>query len=150
MGAIAVAVENDEQRAALAALVGVELDVDPDRFDAVVGAWCATVDLYETVELLAAHGVPAAAVAGCRTSDRNPQIRARGFFEDVTHPVTGTHPIPAFPVVFGRQPARRFARPAPLLGEHNVEVLGGLLGLSADELDALAEQGLIGTRPLGV
>jgi crotonobetainyl-CoA:carnitine CoA-transferase CaiB-like acyl-CoA transferase len=150
MGAIAVAVETDAQRAALGALVGTELNDDPDQFDAVLAPWCATVKLYETVELLAAHGIPAAAVAGCRTSDRNPQIRSRGFFEDVTHPVTGTHPIPAFPVVFGRQPSTRFARPAPLLGEHNTEVLGGLLGLTADELVVLTERGLIGTRPLGV
>ena len=150
MGAIAIAVETDAQRAALSALVGIEIADDPDQFDAVVGAWCATLDLYETVELLAAHAVPAAAVAGCRTSDRNPQARARGFFEEVTHPVTGTHPIPAFPVVLGRQPAKRFARPAPLLGEHNTEVLGGLLGLTADKLEALTERGLIGTRPLGL
>lgn len=150
MGAIAIAVETDEHRAALSALVGTDIADDPDQFDAAVGAWCATLDLYDTVELLAMHGIPAAAVAGCRTSDRNPQIRARGFFEDVTHPVVGTHPIPAFPAVFGRQPAKRFARPAPLLGEHNTEVLGGLLGLTAEDLDALTEQGLIGTRPLGV
>ena len=150
MGAIAIAVETDAQRAALGALVGTKLTEDPDQFDAVLTPWCATVKLYDTVELLAAHGVPAAAVASCRTSDRNPQIRTRGFFEDVTHPVVGTHPIPAFPVLFGRQPTKRFARPAPLLGEHNTEVLGGLLGLTADELDALTERGLIGTRPLGI
>ncbi len=150
MGAIAIAVETDAQRAALGALVGTELTEDPDQFDAVLTPWCATVKLYDTVELLAAHGVPAAAVASCRTSDRNPQIRTRGFFEDVTHPVVGTHPIPAFPVLFGRQPTKRFARPAPLLGEHNTEVLCGLLGLTADELDALTERGLIGTRPLGI
>ncbi len=150
MGAIAIAVETDAQRAALGALVGTKLTEDPDQFDAVLTPWCATVKLYDTVELLAAHGVPAAAVASCRTSDRNPQIRTRGFFEDVTHPVVGTHPIPAFPVLFGRQPTKRFARPAPLLGEHNTEVLCGLLGLTADELDALTERGLIGTRPLGI
>ena len=130
--------------------MGTKLTEDPDQFDAVLTPWCATVKLYDTVELLAAHGVPAAAVASCRTSDRNPQIRTRGFFEDVTHPVVGTHPIPAFPVLFGRQPTKRFARPAPLLGEHNTEVLCGLLGLTADELDALTERGLIGTRPLGI
>jgi crotonobetainyl-CoA:carnitine CoA-transferase CaiB-like acyl-CoA transferase len=51
--------------------------------------------------------------------------------------------------VFGRQPARRFARPAPKLGEHNVEVLGGLLGCSSGEIAALEADRIIGTRPLG-
>jgi len=37
--------------------------------------------------------------------------------------------------------------PAPTLGEHNAEVLGGLLGLSADELSDLEARGIIGLRP---
>ena len=49
----------------------------------------------------------------------------------------------------GRQPARRFERPAPRLGEHNDEVLGGLLGLDAATLARLAREQIIGTRPLG-
>lgn len=149
MGAIAVAAATPVQRDALGRLVGTVLTGDLPQFDDVLGAWCAERALHDTVELLAAHGVPAAAVAGCRVSDRNPQVGARGFFEAVTHPVVGTHRVPAFPVVFGRQPARRFARPAPLLGEHNTEVLGGLLGVTADELAALTAANVIGTRPLG-
>ena len=150
VGVVAIAAADRAQRAALSALVGTTLTDDHELFDRVLSEWCASRPLLDTVELLAAHGVPAAAVAGCRTSDRNPQIRSRGFFEDVDHAVVGTHSIPAFPVVFGRQPARRFARPAPLLGEHNAEVLGGLLGLDDTELASLAEAGIIGTRPLGL
>ncbi len=149
MGAIAVAAADHAQRAALGRLVGVELTGDLQQFDEVLAAWCATRPLLETVELLAAHGVPAAAVSGSRTSDRNPQVSARGFFVDVDHPVIGTHRIPSFPVVFGRQPAARFARPAPLLGEHNEDVLGGLLGCTPDELAALEADRIIGTRPIG-
>jgi crotonobetainyl-CoA:carnitine CoA-transferase CaiB-like acyl-CoA transferase len=40
-------------------------------------------------------------------------------------------------------------RPAPGMGEHNDEVLRGLLGLSDDELHALAAAGVIGDRPAG-
>jgi crotonobetainyl-CoA:carnitine CoA-transferase CaiB-like acyl-CoA transferase len=39
---------------------------------------------------------------------------------------------------------------APRLGEHNREVLAGLLGLTDDELTRLADAGVIGQRPLGL
>ena len=37
--------------------------------------------------------------------------------------------------------------PAPTVGQHNDEVLGGLLGLTADELASLTADRLIGTKP---
>jgi len=39
-------------------------------------------------------------------------------------------------------------RAAPQLGEHNRDVLGGLLGISDGELEDLAAEEVIGTRPL--
>jgi crotonobetainyl-CoA:carnitine CoA-transferase CaiB-like acyl-CoA transferase len=37
----------------------------------------------------------------------------------------------------------RIERGAPLLGQHNGEVLGGILGLSDRELDDLVEDGVV-------
>ena len=36
----------------------------------------------------------------------------------------------------------------PTLGEHNREILGGLLGLSDEQIDELARDGIIGTEML--
>jgi crotonobetainyl-CoA:carnitine CoA-transferase CaiB-like acyl-CoA transferase len=149
MGAIAIAAETPAQRAALAAVIGAAVPVDADGFDAVLEPWCRARRLHPTVELLVSHGIPAAPVVGSRNGDDNPQHRARGFYEAVTHPLVGTHRIGAFPAVFGRQPRQRFARPAPMLGEHNREVLGGLLGLDDSTLDALVAAAIIGERPVG-
>ena len=38
-------------------------------------------------------------------------------------------------------------RPAPMLGEHNAEVLGRLPGMDRATLDALEREGIIGTTP---
>src|SRR5581483_723756 len=68
-----------------------------DRLDAELGAWAATRDLGATVALLLDRGVPAAAVADPRSISTNPQVAARGLFEESTHPVAGTHPIATMP-----------------------------------------------------
>ncbi len=65
------------------------------------------------------------------------------------HPVVGDLEIPVLPFRFDDIDAW-LRRPAPTLGEHNHEILVGELGLSDAEYDALAEQGVIGTRPIGV
>jgi crotonobetainyl-CoA:carnitine CoA-transferase CaiB-like acyl-CoA transferase len=161
MGAVALSVETLAQWTALVEVVD-DVRLRDERFadlaeriaaralfDDVLTAWCATRSTDDAVQSLLAAGVPAAPVVGARHGDRNPQNDARGFYEAVEHAVIGTHRIGAFPVVFGRQPASRFSRPAPRLGEHNREVLGDLLGVDDDELSRLRAAKIIGTRPGG-
>ena len=50
---------------------------------------------------------------------------------------------------FSTGPQRFHRTPAPLLGQHNHEVLCGL-GLADDEIDELEDQGIIGTVPAGL
>ena len=157
---IALSVETDQHwEGLLEAVPELELDRVPssaalaDRFaarhefDERLGRWCADRQAADIVDRLISHGVPAAEMVMSREGDRNPQVNARGFYEPVEHPLAGTHRFPAMPVRFGRQPDRWFARPAPTLGEHNAEVLGGLLGVDDDELTRLEAAQIIGTRP---
>ena len=73
----------------------------------------------------------------------NTQLNARSWFQQVPHPELGdsiTYPGPPF------RPAEtpwRIARRPPLLGEHTAEVLGGELGLTHEQLTALAAAGVI-------
>jgi crotonobetainyl-CoA:carnitine CoA-transferase CaiB-like acyl-CoA transferase len=71
----------------------------------------------------------------------SPQYESRDFFAPVDHPVAGEYPYVGSPVRFDGQapPTGR----APLLGEHTDEVLGGDLGLSADELASLRDAEVI-------
>jgi crotonobetainyl-CoA:carnitine CoA-transferase CaiB-like acyl-CoA transferase len=50
--------------------------------------------------------------------------------------------MPAWPVRFDGAPAK--VKPSPLLGQHNAEVLGSWLGMAAQEVDALKQEGIIG------
>ena len=85
-------------------------------------------------------------MADPRTASLHPQHAARGFFEEIEHPVVGRQPIPGVPFRYASV-ERWLRRPAPTLGQHNRELLGGLLGLDDAELAALEAEGVIGTRP---
>jgi crotonobetainyl-CoA:carnitine CoA-transferase CaiB-like acyl-CoA transferase len=76
-----------------------------------------------------------------------PQLHARDFFWKIDHPEAGALRYAGQPLRLSETPAQVY-RPAPCLGQHNAQVLGGLLGLSTDELDDLRDKGVIGDRPL--
>ena len=72
----------------------------------------------------------------------DPQLRSIAFWNSVDHPRTGNIRLPDGP--FAPHPApRQLRRPAPTLGQHNREVLSGLLGFSISELSRLAQQEII-------
>jgi len=158
---LALAVANDAQWRALVAELGepdwaadAELATHAGRrakhdlLDAKLGAWAATRDLGETVERLVARGIPAAPVVDSRETSQHPQLRARGFFETVEHPVVGAHPLPGPP--FRYATVERWLRtPTPTMGQHNREVLAEL-GLTSAELDELEVAEVIGYRPKGL
>ncbi len=83
-----------------------------------------------------------------RTSVDNPQLQARGFHEVVEHAVVGALPTPTVP--FRYASVERWLRmPAPLLGEHNRDILQGLLIVDDDAYASLEARGIVGTKPKG-
>ena len=156
---VAIAVRGDAEWAALCQEMGQpELAADPryaesagrlarrEEVDAIVGAWTRQLTHYAVMERLQRRGIPAAPALDGRELFDDPQLVARGFYEVVTTPGTGTYPYYSRPWRFSRTPAR-VHRPAPGLGEHNGLVLSGLLGLGPDEIAGLEEQGVIGNEP---
>jgi len=117
-----------------------------DAIDAQLRPWAAGQERAALVRALLAAGVPAAEVADPRAASSCPQHQARGFYEELDHPVLGRHPVPTVPFRF-RSVARWLRRPAPTLGQHGPEILRELAGLSQQEVDELAAAGVIGTRP---
>jgi len=70
-------------------------------------------------------------------------MNGRGFWEPVEHPIVGELRYPGWPMRITPGPRRWYRAPAPLLGQHNAEVLGEI-GVTADELDGLRQAGIIG------
>lgn len=117
-----------------------------DEIDRELGAWCASRTSDEIVDQLWAAGVPIAPVVHPSANLTMEQLVARRFFEHVEHPVHGDSVHSTYPFRLPGDEGPVHRRPAPLLGEHNAEVFGGLLGLTPDELAALAAAGVIGTE----
>jgi crotonobetainyl-CoA:carnitine CoA-transferase CaiB-like acyl-CoA transferase len=160
---VALAVANDEQWlglrrsmgeptwAAHPALAGADgRHGAHDRLDEELAGWCAERDRDQLVEHLADHGVPAAPVLAPRDIAHNPQLRGRGFFETVEHPVVGIHDLPGLPFRLSERDAGWLRSPPPTLGQHNEEVLRHVVGLREDEIEALRADGIVGDRPVGV
>jgi crotonobetainyl-CoA:carnitine CoA-transferase CaiB-like acyl-CoA transferase len=137
---IAVCAHTDAQRNALSELTSA----------ADLGDWFAVQDCDAVVDVLASAGIPAAVVVSPSVVTENPQLRHRGFLERLDHPSTGggLYPTPPFALLDGAVAWLR--RPPPTLGQHNSEVLTQLCGLTDTDLDRLAAQGVIGTRPKGL
>ena len=158
---LAISVETNEQWCGLCHAVGRPDWLDDPRFattidrfahhddiDAYLRSWAARADARERGELLIAHGVPAARARDPRTSFENPQMIARDFHELIDHPVVGTLPTPGVP--FRYASVERWLRTAaPVLGQHNRDILHDLLGVDDARLGDLADRGVIGTRPRG-
>jgi crotonobetainyl-CoA:carnitine CoA-transferase CaiB-like acyl-CoA transferase len=120
-----------------------------DELDARLGEWSATRDPAEAAELLIAHGVPAALGRDPRSLYDHPQLQARGFWEDIDHPIVGSMPTPTLPFRFASVD-RWLRTPAPTLGQHNHEILVDELGVDEATYADLEAKQVIGTRPLGL
>ncbi len=112
---------------------------------ALVAAWAAELTSEQAVARLDGHGVPAAIVRDTATAVRDPRALRRGETVPLPHPELG--PVDdlygsGFPVRFSEADAG-YDAPAPRLGEHNDFILGGLLGYSAERIDALRAAGAI-------
>jgi len=71
------------------------------------------------------------------------QVKANNYIVEFRHPVGRTLRHLNFPVEFTRTPAD-VCKPAPRLGEHNEEVLTGILGYTPAQVEELRREGVIG------
>ena len=122
-----------------------------DKLDAIVSEWTRQRTSYQVMETLQNAGIPAGPVLTAGQALSDPHFRRRGFFEKATHPAEtglGTKEYIGRGWKFSESKAG-IGGPAPILGEANGYALREILGLPAEQLNALAEQDIIGTEPIG-
>jgi len=91
---------------------------------------------------LEAAGVPCARVQTIREVVNDPQIAARGMIVEMEHPIAGKVRLPNMPFHFSNADVSP-RRPAPLLGQHNREILKDLLGYSEAKVASLEQAGVL-------
>jgi benzylsuccinate CoA-transferase BbsF subunit len=104
--------------------------------DASISAWTRGRTPLEATEALQAAGVPAGPSSAPKDLLDQPQLQAREFFIEPEHPEIGRRKIPNLPWRMSGYDTSS-SPPAPLLGQHNEDVVGGLLGKPQSTVDAV-------------
>ena len=98
-----------------------------DEIDAILTAWLEDKTKQEVFDMAAGiWSVPTARVSDVAEVLDDPQYRSRGLWSEVDHPVAGKYTQPTVPYQMRGTPPS-FGR-APMLGEHNDEILRDRLG----------------------
>ena len=152
---LTIAVQDDRQWAALTALAGGQAWAEDASLataaarlarraglDQAVAAWTAPQDRDALVATLRNAGIPASPVQDIKEVWADAHFAARGMQHSVDLPVMGAESLFRAPWLFSDlrpQTGRR----GPLLGEHNEQVLQGILGLPPERFEQLKADGVI-------
>ena len=104
--------------------------------------WMKDKTRKEIVDRGQAESCPVSAVNSAEDICKSEQFIAREFFTEIDHPFMGKFKFPTAPYKFSKTPWK-LERVAPLLGEHNEEVLCGKLGYEKSDLVKLREAEII-------
>lgn len=115
-----------------------------DELDEIIGRWAATRAPHDIIDTLSAAGVIAGPINTVAEVVTDPQFRARGMLvehydEGAGRTVLGPGVVPVLSATPGGVRNAGPARP----GEHNDEVYGGLLGMTAQRLAELGDEGVL-------
>ncbi len=152
---IAVAVMNDaEWQALVRAMDDPEWATEPEyatlegrlqnqrELDQRVEAWTSEQERYQLMELLQAAGVRAAVVQNPEDRvEHDPQSKARNWWQSLDHEELGTNLHDGVNPRLSKTPGSP-RQPAPLIGQHTVEIMSDVVGLTDEEIVEHRELGV--------
>jgi formyl-CoA transferase len=112
-----------------------------EALTAVISEWTRKHDKHAVMKILGEAGVPCGKVLDSVELLEDPHLKERGMIVTVDHPVRGEFTMPGCPVRLEDSPVD--VKAAPLLGQHNREVYGELLGMTAGDLERLKSDGVV-------
>jgi crotonobetainyl-CoA:carnitine CoA-transferase CaiB-like acyl-CoA transferase len=130
-----------------------DLEADPDfatnpkravnrlKLEKVLAAHFSQRPVQDCISRLRANGIPCALMQTVPQVLEDQQSSFREMFPVVDHPTAGPRRLVGCPIKLSETPGR-VAGPAPLLGEHTRKVLHDVLGLDADAVAQLIENGV--------
>src|SRR5262245_20291243 len=112
-----------------------------EPLSAIISEWTRERTKHEVMKIFGEAGVPCGKVLDSVELLNDPHLRERGMVVTVNHPVRGDFTMPGCPVRLEDSPVE--VKAAPLLGQHNGEVYGELLGMNARDLQRLKSAGVV-------
>jgi len=126
-------------------VTGAERGKNQKELIALIEAWLQSFPSDEAaLQALEEHRVPSAPVMSIVDTLKHPYFKARNMVRTVPDPLLGEVTIPGFPFKYSAFPDLPDIQ-APLLGEHNAEVLNAQLGYTAEQVAELREKGVLFT-----
>lgn len=119
-----------------------------DELDDAITAWTTSLPRADVLRILDSAGVPAGPIMSAADITDDPQFRARAMIQQLPVEVDGEEREVAFPGIVPllggtSLPVRSVG---PDLGEHNEEVLCGLLGWTREDIDRMRDEAADGGR----
>ena len=94
------------------------------------------------LKILLEARVPSAPILDIPAAAAHPQLKARGLFQDLPHPLLGSTPVAKSPFHFSNADVEIPFR-AAFLGEHNEEVLQEHLSYTEEQIATLYAEGVL-------
>ncbi len=154
---IAISVTTEEQWESFCQVMGRPDLVSDERFcsesarkaneqalNQIISEWTKDNDAVELMHSLQSRRIPAGAVSDNRDLLGDPHLRERKFFVELDEPDVGPKIYPGQAILTAGLNRENWT-PSARLGEHNLNLLGELLGLASSTTSDLERKGVIGS-----
>src|SRR5580700_2644283 len=108
---------------------------------ATIEQWTMTKTKFEVMDICNGLDIPVGPILSMKELAEEPSLRATGTVVEVDHPGRGRYLTVGNPVKMSDSVTE--VKRAPLLGEHTEEILGKVLGYSADQIAEIKTSGAI-------